>query len=141
MTSERKKAILTLTGTLIIGILLGMLIPGLFHKVRGRGEGGYSDRRGGSEIEHKREWFTGTIYRIIQPDSAQAKQIKPITQWAAARIDSLETSSNEGLAAVMDSVKMKLKPIITQEQFKRLDDFDARAKGHWQGGRGRHGSR
>ena len=135
MTNERKKAILTLIATLIIGILLGMLLPGLFHKIKARN---YDGRKGGrSGMEHKREWFTGTIYRIVQPDSAQAKQIEPITRWAAGQIDSIEASSNRGLAAVMDSVKIKLKPIVTNEQLKRLDEFDAKAKGRWHSG-GKH---
>ncbi len=139
MNSERKKAVLTLTGTLIIGIFLGLLVPGLFHKVRERGGdhrgGGRGDR--GREPENKKEWFTETIYRIIQPDSSQAKKIKPVTQWASNQIDSLEASSNHGLAAVLDSVKKQLKPVITEEQFKRLDEFDNKAKGHWRG-RGHH---
>jgi len=136
MTNERKKAILTLAVTLIVGILLGMLLPGLFHKMNGRG---YEKRGGGRPgMDHKKEWFTGTIYRIVQPDSAQAKQIKPIAKWAASKIDSIEASSNRGLAAILDSVKIKLKPIITEEQFKRLNEFDSKAKGQWHG-KGRHG--
>jgi len=135
MNSERKKAVLTLTGTLIIGVLLGMLVPGLFHKVKEREHRGRGDR--GMEPEHKKEWFTGTIYKIIQPDSDQAKRIRPVTEWASRQIDSLEVSSNLGLAAVLDSVKKQLKPMITEEQFKRLDEFDSKAKGQWRG-RGRH---
>jgi hypothetical protein len=136
MTNERRKAVFTLGGTLIIGFLLGMLIPGLFQKIRehrGRPERGI-------ESEHKRDWFTGTINHIVKPDSAQARKIKPVTDWASARIDSLETSSNRDLAVVLDSVKMRIKPMVTAEQFKRLDEFDARAKGHWNG-RGRHPGR
>lgn len=137
MNSERKKAVLTLAGTLIIGIFLGLLVPGLFHKVRERGGNHRGRADGGRESENKKEWFTGTIYRILQPDSIQAKKIKPITEWASHQIDSLEASSNRGLANVLDSVKKQLQPIITEEQFRRLDEFDNRAKGRWRG-RGHH---
>src|SRR6478736_9390816 len=99
MTNERRKALLTLAGTLIIGILLGLLLPGLFHKMKGRNSAGYGREKTG--MDHKREWFTGTINRIVQPDSSQANRIAPITKWAAAKIDSIETSSNNGLAAVL----------------------------------------
>lgn len=133
MTNERKKAILTLTSTLIIGILLGMLVPGLFHKVRSHR--GIGDRA--IKPQQKREWFTGTIYKIIQPDSNQAKQIRPVAEWASIKIDSIEASSNQGLANVLDSVKKQIKPMITEEQFVRLEAFDAKAKGHWRG-RGRN---
>lgn len=135
MTSERKKAILTLVGTLVIGILLGMLLPGLFHKMRDRGMRGRDFKK--PETEHKREWFTGTIYHIIQPDSAQTIQIKPVTTWAATEIDSVDASANQAMAKILDSVKVQLKPILTEEQFKRLDEFDTRAQKHWKG-RGRH---
>ena len=42
MTRERRITILVLIGTLIAGILIGMLTPGLVHKYRGvqRGHGG-----------------------------------------------------------------------------------------------------
>jgi hypothetical protein len=132
MNSERKKAVLMLSGTLIIGILIGTLADALVEKAwhsdhhRGGGRGMGSG--------NKKEWFTGTIYRIIEPDSAQVKQIKPITLWASQQIDSLEISSNEKLASVLDSVKKQLKPIISAEQFKRLDEFDSKARGHWRSG-------
>ncbi len=139
MNQERKKAVLTLTGTLIIGILVGLLVPGLFHKMRARDHRGEHEEHGGTP-EDKKEWFTQTIYRILQPDSIQVKQITPITEWAARSIDSLEVTSNHQLASILDSVKSQLKPFITEEQFKRLNDFDNKAKGHWRG-KGRGGER
>lgn len=132
MTSERKKSIAILATTLVVGILLGLLVPGFFHKYRGGNERGRGGRDHGPE--HKKEWFTGTIYRIVKPDITQAKQIKPITEWASQQIEAVETSSNERLSAIMDSVKVQLKPILNEEQLQRLNDFDSKAKGHWKGG-------
>ena len=130
MTSERRKSILILCATLIVGILLGLLVPGFFHKYRGGQHGRGGSNRGGG---HKKEWFAGTIYRVVKPDSTQAKQIKPITEWASQQIEAAEVESNAKLSAIMDSVKVQLKPILNEEQLKRLDEFDARAKGHWEG--------
>lgn len=135
MTTERKKAILILSGVLIVGFLAGFLTHGFVfnyqrHKFEQRGGRGHM-------TGNRKDWFIGTIYRIIQPDSTQAKAIKPITGWAATQIDSLEQYSNHRLAEVLDSVKAQLKPIVTDEQYKRLSEFDARAKGHWRGGRRR----
>ena len=139
MTKERRKAVLILAGTLIIGILIGMLTSGVSHKMRGRG--GMPQR--GMSAEHKSEWFAKTILRIVRPDSNQVAQVRPIAQWAAHRIDSIEAFSNQQLAVILDSVKTQLKPIITDEQLKRLNEFDNKAQDHWRGDRrdGRDGRR
>jgi len=130
MTSERRKSILILCATLLVGILVGLLVPGFFHKYEGRRHG-----RGGREMsnEGKKEWFAGTIYRVVKPDSAQAKQIKPITDWAAQQIEAIEVSSNSQMSAVLDSVKAQLKPIRTEEQQQRLVEFHEKAEGRWRG--------
>jgi hypothetical protein len=130
MTSERRKSILILCATLIVGILIGLLVPGFFHKYEGRKHG-----RGGRDIsnEHKKEWFASTIYKIVKPDSAQAKQIKPITDWASQQIEAIEISSNSQMSAVLDSVKVQLKPILTEEQQQRLVEFHEKANGRWKG--------
>lgn len=130
MTSERRKSILILSATLIVGILIGLLVPGFFHKYEGRRHG-----RGGREIsnERKKEWFASTIYKIVKPDSAQMKQIKPITEWASQQIETIEISSNSQMSAVLDSVKVQLKPILTDEQQQRLVEFHERAQGRWKG--------
>jgi len=134
MTSERRKSILILCATLLVGILLGLLVPGFFHKYEGRRHG-----RGGREMnnEGKKDWFASTIYRVVKPDSAQAKQIKPITDWASQQIEAIEVSSNTQMSAVLDSVKTQLKPILTQEQQQRLVEFHEKAEGRWKG----HGDR
>lgn len=133
MTSERRKSILILCATLIVGILVGLLVPGFFHKYEGR------HGRGGRDMgnERKKEWFASTIYKIVKPDSAQIKQIKPITDWASQQIEAIEISSNSQMSAVLDSVKVKLKPILTEEQQKRLTEFHEKANGRWKG----HGER
>ena len=133
MTSERKKTILILIGVLILGFLSGFLVHGfVFRQQRSHQQ----ERSGQAQMrEHKKDWFVGTIHRIVRPDSAQAKQIKPITTRAAAQIDSVERYSNQQLADILDSVKVQLEPILTPEQLQRLNDFDSRAKGHWRGRR------
>lgn len=129
MTSERKKSILILSMTLVAGILLGLLIPGLFHKLGNRPKYGNRDR--GPEPKNKHEWFAGTLNRIIQPDSAQSKKIKPILQWAASEIDSAESTANKQMSTILDSVKIQIRPILTEEQLMRFNNFDANAKKTW----------
>ncbi|HOX84048.1 MAG TPA: hypothetical protein PLS08_13545, partial [Chryseolinea sp.] len=107
-------------------------VPGFFHKWDKRGK--YGDRgHGQPDIRNKKEWFIGTINKIVQPDSLQAKQIQPITEWAATQIDSVERMANQNMSTILDSVKNQLKPILTVEQQKHLDHFDANAKEKWRG--------
>jgi hypothetical protein len=129
MTSERKKTVLILSATLVVGILIGLLVPGFFHKYRGNRQHWRGNYDRGSD--HKKEWFVGAINRVVKPDSAQAKQIKPITDWASGQIEAVEISSNSQMSIILDSVKTQLKPILTAEQLQRLTEFHSRAKGHW----------
>jgi hypothetical protein len=81
----------------------------------------------------------GTINRIVEPDSLQAGQIKPITEWAVLQIDSIEHSANEQMSDILDSVKSQLRPIITETQMSRLEEFDRKARESWRGGQNRGG--
>ncbi len=131
MTSERKKAIATLSATLIVGILIGVLVPGFVGRFREGGRHPMDERGRGRGGDDKKAWFAHTIYKIVEPDSAQAQKIKPITEWASQQVALVENTSNQQLIKIMDSVKVQLKPIITEEQLKRLNGFSEKAKGHW----------
>ena len=137
MTSERKRSIVILAMTLLAGILLGLLIPGIFSKWEKRGK--YGNRGHEQDYDHKKEWFINTMNRILKPDSLQARKIKPITEWAAIEIDSVESGANQKMTVILDSVKRQLGPLLTPEQQIRLDNFDANAKKTWsKEGRRRH---
>jgi hypothetical protein len=129
MTSERRKSIIILTVTLLVGILLGILVPGFIDKWERHGK--HEDREHEEHDERKKEWFAGTLNKIIKPDKAQAAKIKPIAEWAAVEIDSLENRANHRMTVILDSVKIQLKPILTPDQQHRLDKFDAKAKKSW----------
>lgn len=131
MTSERKKAIATLSATLIVGILIGILVPGFVGRFREHSRHSIVENGRDRNGDEKKTWFAHTIYKIVQPDSAQLQKIKPITTWASQRVAQIENTSNQELSKVMDSVKIQLKPILTPEQLNRLDSFSERAKGHW----------
>jgi hypothetical protein len=128
MTSERKKSILILAMTLVVGILIGLLVPGFFHKLENRGR--YGNREHDQNPNRKRE-FAGLMNRVLQPDSLQAKQLQPIFAWAAAQIDSVGSQANQRMGSIFDSLKIQVKPILTAEQQERLEKFDANAKEKW----------
>ena len=77
MTPERKKALITIMTTLIIGILIGALAVGLWSKQsRGGRPGG---RQSGKEA------FVKRIFTVVEADSAQAKQLRPLINETMAR--------------------------------------------------------
>lgn len=136
MTSDRRKSIFFLSLTLIIGILIGSLVPGLFGRMRHREGKEMQGREGrpGREARpgrDKKEWLTSKIIQIVKPDSAQVKEIRPITRATANQIGELEKGSNERMIQIMDSLKIKLRPILSEEQNKRLEDFSAKARQRW----------
>lgn len=136
MTTERIKSIGILIATLIIGVFFGLLVPGLFHKFdRRQGMG-----RGGPMPERRGDWFVTTLNRVVKPTDEQQEKFKPVADWAAARLDSIEQSANAEAKRVLDSVKTQLHPIVTEEQWSRLEKFDEHAKERWHG-RGPRGGR
>jgi hypothetical protein len=128
MTSERKKSIFILAITLVVGILIGLLVPGFFHKMENRSR--YGNREHDQNPNRKRE-FAVLMNKVIKPDSMQAKQLQPIFAWAATQIDSVGSLANQRMASIFDSLKIQLKPILTAEQHERLEKFDADAKEKW----------
>ncbi len=141
MTTDRKKAILFLSLTFIFGIFIGLLIPAFYFKFHRRDR---MEMRGGKENRMERpegtkgEWLTRTVIRIVKPDSAHVKEIRQITMKTAAQIGELEKSSNEKMIGIMDSLKIKLRPVLTEEQNQSLEDFSTKARQRWsRDGRGR----
>lgn len=132
MTAERRKAVLFLSITLVIGILIGALLPGLFYRFHSKGkkEGGEKEERhsGG-----KRDGFVHMIYKTIHPDSVQKQKIEPILKDASEKIEKLEAHSNEQLTAIMDSVKVKLLPILNEKQKKSFEKYISRNQEHRHG--------
>ena len=133
MTTDRKKAILFLSLTFIIGILIGSLIPAFYGRFRHRDAREMHGRDNKMERPegNKREWLTRKIIQIVKPDSAQVKEIRPITMQAATQIGELEKNSNEKMIVIMDSLKLKLQPVLTAEQNQRLEDFSSKARQRW----------
>lgn len=134
MTPERKKAALYLTITLVVGILIGSLVPAFFGRMRrdGMRERGRVEQRGERRSD-RRMGFEKMIFRITQPDSTQRPQIQAILNETSAKIETLEHSSNVRMAELMDSLKIKLQPVLTPEQMKRLEDFSQKTRARRRG--------
>jgi len=130
MTPERKRALLTMAATFVIGILIGALATGLFARQFYHGRGG---KRGeGREMrEGRRGTLTEKIFKVVKADSSQKKLMKPIIDQTMSRLDEVEEKSNNDAYAQLDSLKTKLRPILAAEQMERLEHFlSAKRKSH-----------
>ena len=92
---------------------------------KGRGHEGY-DKRDGSARSGSSVGFSQRIYRVTQADSLQQKKMKPIVDRTSKRIDALRLSFQKQEKRVMDSLSLQLKPILKEDQLKRLNDFNGR---------------
>ncbi len=123
MTTERRKALLMMSVTFVIGMLIGVLGTGFFARNFYHGRRPMDKR----EISGKsRGNFAMKIFRVVKADSAQAKLMKPILEETMAKIDSIQNAGDHDARALMDAMKQKLIPILKPEQIERLEKFAAR---------------
>lgn len=134
MTAERKKAALFLSITLIVGILIGALVPSFYGRMRrddSRQRGHYDQR--GQRGSERRIGFERMIYRIIEADSSQKKKIQPIFDATSIKIEALEKASSERMIGIMDSMKLAMKPVLREEQMNKLEEFSKKARARRRG--------
>jgi len=111
--SPKTRAGLMLMGTLLIGIVIGFLAAGAlgqrrverFERMRGRGG------------------FVEFMLDVIQPrDEAQREAIVPVLEETARRNREIVAGTRQDLAAEIDSLKVRLAPVLDAEQMRRLED-------------------
>jgi hypothetical protein len=83
MKPERKRALISIGITLVIGILIGALTVGLL----GRNAQG---RQRADWKKEGREKFVEMILNVAEADAEQAKQIRPLIYEAMDKVDSLQ---------------------------------------------------
>lgn len=122
MTHERKRALITILATLVIGILIGALGVGLWSKQSQRSRSSSNWRKDGKEV------FVKKIFTVVEADSALANQLRPLINETMAQIDSLQKQTDREVSKVVDSLEVKLQPILTEKQMQQLKEFHQRAR-------------
>ncbi len=122
MTPERKRALITILATLVIGILIGALGVGLWNKQNQRSRSSSNWRKDGKEA------FVKKIFTVVEADSAQAKELRPLINETMAQIDSLQKQTDREVSKVVDSLEVKLQPILTEKQMHQLKEFHRRTR-------------
>src|SRR5579859_7224394 len=116
MTAERKKALLVVSATFVIGVLIGVLATGFFAREHYRGRDGKGGRK---EIrEGRRGTLTDKIFKVVKADSSQKKLMRPIIDQTISRLDEVEDKSNLDAYVALDSLRTKLKPILAADQME-----------------------
>jgi hypothetical protein len=131
MTPERTRAVLALMLTFIIGLVIGVFIPGMVWRAR------HSERVGRLEEERSLprhipptgDRFERAIYRIIDPDSAQEEKMKSLSliHNTTTRIAAIHRNANDEIKLEMDSLITNLvsfKGLLRDDQKKRLEEFE-----------------
>ena len=119
MTSERKKAIVIIVATLVVGILIGAFGTSILARQHYRGGKKQADK----EYRGKRQGFAQNVYRITKADDDQIKQMQPVIDETSTKIDTLQNQTEQQVAVLLDSMNQQLKPFLKAEQFERLDKF------------------
>ena len=122
--------------TFVIGMVIGVFIPGVIWRLRSPGIPPQEMRNAPLSSENR---FERMLYRIVSPDSSQIEKIRPLARQTSARIDSIQHNANAHIKDVIDSLNSKLQPILTTDQFKRLNDFGDRMRNPRRGDSGAQG--
>jgi hypothetical protein len=122
MKPERKRALISISITLVIGILIGALTVGLL----GRNAQG---RQRADWKKEGREKFVEMILNVAEADAEQAKQIRPLIYEAMDKVDSLQKKTDHDVESVIDGFELKLTPILSQKQMEQLQQFHRRGRG------------
>lgn len=106
------KTSLVLIGTLIIGIIIGTI-------------GSTILRRNLMEERAARfktaEGFTNRLIHVIEPDSSQKKAIEKILFEHHQQVQEISSDFHVQMKSKTDSLLKDLKPILTEEQYDRLE--------------------
>jgi hypothetical protein len=115
------KPTLIIIGTLLLGIVLGVLISGTFAEQRFRRMHSMMRPHG----------FAEDLIQVIQPnDEQQRQEIMAVIETTDLRIQDLMGQSREEIRSTVDSMAAQLQPLLTDEQKARLEKHlgDRRSK-------------
>lgn len=126
MTTERKRTIAIIAGTLIVGILIGVLGSAIVARRYYHGERDVKGSRPGDRSS--REDFAKRLMHIVQADSAQQNQMRPIVEETGIQIEAIQSHSRDEVQLAIDSMELKLQTVLRPDQLERLKDFNKKRK-------------
>jgi MFS superfamily sulfate permease-like transporter len=109
----KKKYIVMLVCTLIIGIVIGILSSGLF----------FNKKSNRLIVAPTKDFFKQKAVHLIKPDDKQLMQIESSVNKFSEKMYLLEKENNSKIYNNIDSLYIEIKPALTQEQ---KDKFEKR---------------
>jgi len=112
------RAVLTIIISLLVGFVFGYLTSGQLvkHEMQKRRSHSYQ------------ETFVFRTLSVIHPTENQKDSIMPILNNYATRAVTLKDKVSKDFEALMTEMKLELKPYLTEEQFKMLQENNERHK-------------
>ncbi|MBS1557298.1 MAG: hypothetical protein JST69_01120 [Bacteroidetes bacterium] len=111
------------------GVLLGMMLAALSSAAvaqgHGRGHGGHDNKKYSYDHSGKSS-LANRVYRVTDADSVQKIKMKPVLDKTAKRLEALRASYQKQEKRVLDSLSTQLKPMLKEDQLKKLNDWRSR---------------
>lgn len=105
------KAIIIIIITLILGFVIGMLTSAQLRHKRMRSVRIYSER-----------YYTGHMYKIIEPSEEQREVLDEIINQFAEKNRELQIEFRKEFGEIMDELWNETKPFLTKEQIEKLEE-------------------
>jgi cell division protein FtsN len=115
------KAILTIVISLLIGFVLGYLASGQVMK--------QEMKKRHSHSYH--EMFVFKTLEVIRPSESQKDTLMPIIEAYAEKTLSLKNKVSIEFDSLMRQMSLELKPYVSEDQFKKLEENAERMKGRY----------
>jgi hypothetical protein len=115
------RTVLILLSTLFVGILIGVFGLIFWHKQFGTPTSGEWKKYGKSAVVRK-------ILTVVEADSDQAKQIRPMIMETFSVVDSLQKETDLKVKALFDSFEVKVKPIVSEQQLEKFRELRRHGK-------------
>ena len=107
------KSTVIIGSTLIIGIILGFLLKSLVIE---------------SEFDRLKklrdpQGFANALEEVIQPSDEQKEKLMPILEGFQSEMERMRNKARKEMTQVMDSLRIELEQILTDEQFIKLQEY------------------
>ena len=130
MNKSKVKTILALTGTLLIGFVLGMLVTVQIHHAQMKKFRSFASREG----------FGNWTLHVVNPSPEQREKMMPVIKKYAAQNLELRKKYRNEFINLMKNYRKDLYPLLTPEQINRLESLSRARKGHPKRGMKKHPS-
>jgi hypothetical protein len=107
----KKKSIIMLIATLIIGIVIGAAGMGIFHHLKGKSA---------SEIPTKEKFIQKTVH-MLNPDDSQLKQIQPIIDKYSEKAYLYTKDHMALMYSNFNSMYNELMPFLNDKQKEKIE--------------------